>query len=69
MKRGKFIIGVTVILIAIYIFTFNYISKTEIKVVDVTRINNVVKCIEKEFDKQQYNIPKTGELINCQGIR
>lgn len=62
MKSSKIIIGVTVILIAIYIFTFNYISKTNIKSVDVTRLNNVVKSIEKEFDKQQYNIPKTGVI-------
>jgi len=62
MKIRKVIIGVTVILITIYAFTLGYITKTNIQTVDVTKVNNVVKSIEKEFDNQQYNILKTGEI-------
>ena len=62
MKINKIIIGVTIILIIIYAFTFGYINKTNIETVDVTKVNNVVKSIEKEFDKQQYSISKTGEI-------
>ncbi|SEW06854.1 HAMP domain-containing sensor histidine kinase [[Clostridium] fimetarium] len=64
MKINKIIIGVTLILIIIYAFTFGYINKTNIETVDVTKVNNVVKSIEKEFDKQQYSISKTGEIDN-----
>ena len=64
MKINKVIIGVTIILIIIYAFTFGYINKTNIETVDVTKVNNVVKSIEKEFDKQQYSISKTGEIDN-----
>jgi len=64
MKINKIIIGVTIILIIIYAFTFGYINKTNIETVDVTKVNNVVKSIEKEFDKQQYSISKTGEIDN-----
>ena len=62
MKINKIIIGVTVILITIYAFTLGYINHTNIKTVDVTKVNNVVKSIEKEFDTQQYSISKTGEI-------
>jgi len=64
MKINKIIIGVTIILIIIYAFTFGYINSTNIETVDVTKVNNVVKSIEKEFDKQQYSISKTGEIDN-----
>ena len=64
MKINRVIIGVTVILITIYAFTIGYINKTNIETVDVTKVNNVVKSIEKEFDKQQYSISKTGEIDN-----
>jgi len=62
MKINKVIIGVTVILIIIYAFAFGYIYKTNIKTVDVTKVNDAVKSIEKEFDAQQYDISKTGEI-------
>ena len=62
MKINRFIIGVTVILITIYAFTIGYINKTNIETVDVIKVNNVVKSIEKEFDKQKYSISKTGEI-------
>jgi len=62
MKMNKVIIGVTALLIAIYAFTFGYINQTDMKKVDVTKINNVVKTIEKEFDNYQYSILKTGEI-------
>jgi len=62
MKMKKVIISVTVILITIYIFTFGYINQTNIKTVDVTKVNNVVKSLEKEFDGQKYSILKTGEM-------
>lgn len=64
MKINKIIICVTVILIIIYAFTFGFINKINIKTVDVTKVNTVVKSIEQEFDKQQYSISKTGKIEN-----
>jgi len=42
MKMNKVIIGVTALLIAIYAFTFGYINQTDMKKVDVTKINTSI---------------------------
>lgn len=62
MKIGKMMTVVTFILIALYGITIFYIHKTDMKGVDVIRINNIVKTIEGEFEKQQYQLPKTGVI-------
>lgn len=64
MKIRKILIAVTVILIGIYVFAFYYINRSNLSMVDVTKINDVVKSIESEFESQQYAIAKTGNKNN-----
>lgn len=61
MKIQRIIIGFTVLLMAIYAGAFIYINQTNVNTVDVTKINNVVKTIEKQLTDQNMAIERIGE--------